>query len=111
MDKQGRAILTTMNVGSYNLFEVGSIISSSEIGDYNEFQSKSQVEDNCKIGSNCTVGPKVMIQKGQVLGNNKIMYEDDRYHVNEDAAQIYVKKQKVKDMAGLLIAKLNVVKK
>ena len=109
-DSKGKPIMKDMNVGSYNIFEVGTMVSTSEIGDYNEFQSKCVVEDNCRVGSNCTLGPKVSLSVGMQTGNNKIIYEDDRYHVNDDMAQVSVKKQKLKEMANLLIKQLNVKK-
>ena len=58
-DSQGRPKLTEMRIGNYNLFEAGCNVSSSTIGDCNEFSHKSFVDDNCKIGNFCIVGPKV----------------------------------------------------
>jgi len=36
-DEKGNPIKRTMRIGSYNTFEVGSYIDSSDIGDMNEF--------------------------------------------------------------------------
>jgi hypothetical protein len=40
-DKNGQTMPTTLRIGSYNLFEVGTMIEYSEIGDYNTFNPKS----------------------------------------------------------------------
>ncbi len=37
-DKSGNNVQKIMKIGSFNLFEVGTVIESSEIGDYNTFQ-------------------------------------------------------------------------
>lgn len=42
-DAQGNIVRRTMRIGSYNLFEVGAIIESTDIGDLNEFGVKSAV--------------------------------------------------------------------
>ena len=49
----GQPIMKEMRVGNYNHFETGCTISSSEIGDMNEFCFKCFVEDNCKIQNGC----------------------------------------------------------
>ena len=36
-DKTGKFIKKNMKIGSYNLFEVGTFIESSDVGDYNTF--------------------------------------------------------------------------
>ena len=74
-----------MHIGSYNLFEAGCTISTSEIGDMNEFSNKCFVEDNCKIGNCCTIGPKVALPVGSRLGDNIIVFEDSRQIVNDDS--------------------------
>ena len=42
-DQAGNVVKRTMRIGSYNSFEVGCVIESSEIGDMNEFGVKSSV--------------------------------------------------------------------
>ena len=76
--KTGRPIMKEMRVGSYNLFECGCTISSSEIGDMNDFCHKSFVEDNCKIASCCYVGPKVTLPVGTKMVDNQVAYEDGK---------------------------------
>lgn len=45
-DQQGNILKRNMRIGNYNLFEVGCLIESSEIGDMNEFGVKSTVFSN-----------------------------------------------------------------
>ena len=45
-----------MVIGSYNIFEVGSKIDSSNIGDINTFEVRSCLEANCELKNNCTIG-------------------------------------------------------
>jgi len=69
-DASNRPIMKEMKIGNYNLFEAGCTISSSEISDLNEFNHKCFVEDNCKIGNHCQVGPRVSLPVGTRMGNN-----------------------------------------
>ena len=39
-DKEGKPVMRPMKIGSYNLFECGAQISTSDIGDLNEFGVK-----------------------------------------------------------------------
>ena len=48
-----------MRIGSYNMFEVGTIIESSDIGDFNEFGVKSIVAAGSLVGSSCKINPLV----------------------------------------------------
>ena len=73
-----------MKVGSYNLFEAGCNVSSSTIGDLNEFSHKCFVDDNCKIGNFCIVGPRVNLQPGTVLVDNMVAFDDSRMMLNEE---------------------------
>ena len=73
-----------MKIGSYNLFETGCTISSSNIGDMNEFNHKCFVEDNCRIYNFCTVGPRVTLSTGTKLGNYVVAYDDNKTMLNEN---------------------------
>lgn len=42
-DKEGNIVKRTMRIGSYNIFECGTQVSSSDIGDLNEFGVKCQI--------------------------------------------------------------------
>ena len=56
-----------MRIGNYNLFEVGCIIESTDIGDLNEFGVKSVVMAGSQVGSGCQVNAMVQIpQKTKV---------------------------------------------
>jgi len=48
-----------MRIGSYNLFEVGCIIESAEIGDMNEFGVKSMVGGGAVVPTCCVINPTV----------------------------------------------------
>ena len=46
-DKEGNLVKRAMKIGSYNLFECGAQVSTSEIGDLNEFGVKCSVPAGC----------------------------------------------------------------
>jgi hypothetical protein len=48
-----------MRIGSYNLFEVGAVIESTDIGDLNEFGVKSVVMAGSLVGNSCQVNALV----------------------------------------------------
>ena len=97
-DSQGRPIMKEMKIGSCNLFESGCTISSSEIGDMNEFCHRSFVEDNCKIANYCVVGPKVTLSVGTKMANNVIAYDDGKTMLNEENPNMDTKKPKMKEL-------------
>lgn len=102
-----------MKIGNYNLFEAGCTISSSEIGDLNEFNHKCFVEDNCKIGNQCQVGPRVSLPVGTRMGNNMVAYEDGKLMSNEESSSNDTKKPKMKELCNILgvqLAKHNKLK-
>ena len=70
-----------MKIGNYNLFEADCTITSSDIGDSNDFSFKCFVDDNCRIGNFCQVGPKVVLQGGSRLTDYTVMYDDNRSKV------------------------------
>ncbi len=45
-----------MKIGHFNLFEIGSVIETSDIGDFNTFQHRSAVESNSIINNGCIIG-------------------------------------------------------
>ena len=60
-----------MRIGSYNSFEVGCIIESSNIGDMNEFGVKSCIMGGSVIGNGCFVNPTVQVPaKSQVADHS-----------------------------------------
>jgi dynactin-6 len=53
-DEQGRPVVKRdMHIGSYNFFEVHSSLDSTDVGDLNEFQFRSVVQDGCRIENFC----------------------------------------------------------
>ena len=95
-----------MKIGSYNLFESGCTISSCEIGDLNEFNHKCFVEDNCRIGTMCQIGPKVTLPVGTKLPNNVIAYEDSKIMINEESSNADARKSKIKEVSSILAVQL-----
>ena len=50
-----------MKIGSYNSFEVGCIVESSDVGDMNEFGVKSSVAAGSVITNGCFINPTVAV--------------------------------------------------
>ena len=94
-----------MHIGSYNIFEAACIVSSSEVGDMNEFNNKCYIEDNCKVGNLCTVGPKVTLPSGSKLKDNSTVYEDSRIMANEELTA-EMRKPKIKELCHILALQL-----
>ncbi len=63
----------TMIIGSNNLFEVGSQISNSNVGDFNTFEIKSEVKDST-VCSECVVGVGVQLKGGVTLSDRLIAF-------------------------------------
>ena len=64
-----------MRIGSYNLFEVGSIVESSDVGDMNEFGVKSSVAANCQIGNGCYINPCVAVPMKSNVPSHSVYIE------------------------------------
>ncbi|KAL4505104.1 hypothetical protein ABPG73_021951 [Tetrahymena malaccensis] len=65
-----------MFIGSYNLFEVGSKVDTSDIGNMNHFEPRSSVEQDCQIKDKCTIGACVKLPQGTIIEDKKIYYPD-----------------------------------
>ena len=50
-----------MKIGSYNSFEVGCLVESSDVGDMNEFGVKSSVSAGSQISNGCFINPMVQV--------------------------------------------------
>eukprot|EP00833_Pecoramyces_ruminatium_P006349 jgi/Orpsp1_1/1180381/evm.model.c7180000073156.2 len=61
-------------IGDYNLFEVGTIIASSNIGNNCNFQPRAQAEPGSKVNDNCVIGPKCSIPQNIELPQNTVLY-------------------------------------
>ena len=95
-DENGRPIRRDMRIGSYNVFEVHSMVESSDIGDLNEFQVRSIVQDGCKIENFCQVNACMTVPKGTHLPTHSVVY-DERGNTrvntdfNEEAKRVTVR--------------------
>lgn len=66
-----------MRIGSFNVFEVGAFIESTEIGDNNTFQQKVEIQSGCEIRNNCTIGAGVRIPSSILsYPNSETIIED-----------------------------------
>jgi len=63
-----------MRIGSSNVFEVGSYIASSEVGNRNIIEPKAQLGINTTIGDNCIIGTKVQIPPGQKIADKTVVW-------------------------------------
>ena len=50
-----------MRIGSYNSFEVGCVVESSDVGDMNEFGVKSMIGPGSVIQNGCFINPMVQV--------------------------------------------------
>ena len=75
-DEQGKLIKRDMRIGSFNFFEVHSQLDSTDVGDMNEFQFKSVVQDGCKIEDFCQINACVTVPRGSHLPSYSVAYED-----------------------------------
>lgn len=64
-----------MRIGNYNLFEVGCLIESSDIGDMNEFGVKSTVFSNAQIGNGCYINPCVQVPAKSKIPSHSVYIE------------------------------------
>jgi UDP-3-O-[3-hydroxymyristoyl] glucosamine N-acyltransferase len=74
-DAKGNLVKKTMRIGSYNTFEVGTIIESSDIGDYNEFGVKSIVAAGSLVGNSCKINPLVQVPQRTKVNSYSVYYE------------------------------------
>ena len=95
-----------MKIGNYNMFEVGSTIDSTDIGDLNEFGVKSTVARGCTILNDCKLNPLVSLPERTKLASHSIVIKDGFVRVNTEPL-VDTKKNHMKEMsstlAGLLV--------
>lgn len=72
----------TMNIGGYNIFEVGSVIESSDIGSCNVFQHRCKVGPDCRIGNYCIISAGTVLKPGMVVPDYTVVYGDCRMRSN-----------------------------
>jgi hypothetical protein len=91
-----------MKIGRYNFFEVASAVDSSDIGDMNEFQFKSIVNEGSKVESFCQITAGVTVPKNTYLKNYSVVYEDGgKIRLNEEFNED-MKKMTMKELCQFL---------
>lgn len=75
-DKEGNLVKRAMKIGNYNIFECGAQVSTTDIGDLNEFGVKCSVPPGCQIGSCCTITPMLALPSATRLQNYNVYYKD-----------------------------------
>ncbi len=77
-----------MKIGRYNFFEVASAVDSVDIGDMNEFQFKSIVNEGSKVESFCQITAGVTVPKNTYLKNYSVVYDDGgKIRLNEEFSE------------------------
>ncbi|KAG9293056.1 hypothetical protein G9A89_016418 [Geosiphon pyriformis] len=69
---------TSLIIGDENVFEVGSYIEGSRIGNKNIIEAKARILGTTSLGDNCVVGAVCSTRTDEVIPNNTIIYGD--YH-------------------------------
>lgn len=72
-----------LQIGSYNLFEVGAIIEYCEIGNYNVFEHRCKIESNCKIGNGCIITAGVRVPSGTSIPDLTVVYGEGMMRKNQ----------------------------
>ena len=92
-----------MKIGSYNLFEVGAQVYSSDIGDLNEFGVKCQIPAGSQIGNCCTLSPMLTLPSGIRMPNCSVYFKDG--HIRKDMQpREETRKKDIKEMSQALAA-------
>jgi dynactin-6 len=89
-DASGNIMRKTMKIGNYNLFEVGAVIESTDIGDLNEFGVKSVVAAGSLVGNSCQINAMVQVPQRTKVPSNSVYYEPGNVRVDlqpRDAAR------------------------
>ncbi|KAI3382054.1 hypothetical protein SNEBB_005953 [Seison nebaliae] len=73
-----------MIIGNYNVFEVGSIIRSSKIGDQNMVETYAEIGPNIELTNNCIVKAGTKLTGYMVLEPNTIVGRREIFQMNDD---------------------------
>eukprot|EP00761_Pharyngomonas_kirbyi_P001987 gb/GECH01001991.1/.p1 GENE.gb/GECH01001991.1/~~gb/GECH01001991.1/.p1 ORF type:complete len:192 (+),score=47.55 gb/GECH01001991.1/:1-576(+) len=65
-------------IGSFNIFEVGSVTAAKQIGDSNKIECKAQLGKNCIIGDHCVVGTKTSVDDNDEIISNTVIFGENR---------------------------------
>lgn len=68
---------STMNIGSFNVFEVGCQSESPEIGDNNVLESKCRIGPRARLTNGCVVGAMCNLDTDETLPENSVIYGHD----------------------------------
>mmetsp|Transcript_569 Transcript_569/g.861 ORF Transcript_569/g.861 Transcript_569/m.861 type:complete len:176 (-) Transcript_569:2387-2914(-) len=82
-DSQGNKVTRPMHIGSYNVFEVGTVICNSNIGSYNLFEHRSEVRE-CNVGSGCITAAGVTIPPGTTIPDQQVVFGQGKTRPNSD---------------------------
>ena len=89
-----------MYIGDYNLFEVGALIDSSDVGCYNVFESKCMgtyqhtvafVKKDSSVGNNCIVTVCTNTGPGNNIPNYSIVLENGNVIQRPDPSEMHLK--------------------
>ena len=103
LNEEGKPI--EMHIGSFNLFEVGCVVDSSNIGSYNLFEHRSVVQPFCSIGNNCLITATCVIKSGTKMPDGVVMYGEDRFRTNPNTSEEAFR-QNIKGLADELARSL-----
>jgi dynactin-6 len=83
-DSEGNVISNKkpMQIGNYNLFEVGTVIENSEIGNYNIFQHRTKIEGGSSVENGSVVTSGVTVSSGSSVPSNVVVYNFGRLRTN-----------------------------
>ena len=101
-DDAGKIIRRDMHIGSYNVFEVGAQVDSSDIGDLNEFQHKCLIKDSCRVENYCQINPCVTVPQNSQLDSYSVVYDDGKNRKNLEPNE-EAKKLSIKELCAFLL--------
>eukprot|EP00511_Aplanochytrium_stocchinoi_P006113 CAMPEP_0204831690 /NCGR_PEP_ID=MMETSP1346-20131115/11252_1 /ASSEMBLY_ACC=CAM_ASM_000771 /TAXON_ID=215587 /ORGANISM="Aplanochytrium stocchinoi, Strain GSBS06" /LENGTH=192 /DNA_ID=CAMNT_0051962903 /DNA_START=124 /DNA_END=702 /DNA_ORIENTATION=- len=63
-----------LQIGSLNIFQVGSQFKGKLVGDANVFETKSSVDPGCTVGTGCVVGATSILKTNTDLSDSHVAY-------------------------------------
>jgi hypothetical protein len=102
-----------MRIGDFNLFEIGSVVDSSHLGNCNLIEFKGNlkirkinnalayVEKDSKIGNGCVISACAHVDEGSQISDHTVVLENghQRNHINfnEEALKFNIKSKLIAD--------------
>jgi dynactin 6 len=68
-----------INIGSLNLFEVGSYIESTDIGNCNLIRINSRLNRNTSLANGCVIGISAFLDENEELDNHTVVYRKNEH--------------------------------